>query len=100
MDEFYDLIKAQQADPEFDKLSRLSAGMLTRRLIDVEDGHEDEEPGMPSSGDEDDHPVFHVSLTSSGRLSVGYSDQIPTEAILSLLDTVREIVESNAEDDD
>lgn len=97
MDLFYDIISnAQQEDPEFKALSNKSAGTLTRRLIET--GNYDDDEGSMFQGSDDDSPVFQVTLNSDGRLSIGYSGQISPDAILHLLDHVREVVEENRDD--
>lgn len=97
MDLFYDIISnAQQDDPEFKALSNKSAGTLMRRLIET--GNSDDEVHPFAGADDDESPVFQVTLNSDGRLSIGYSGQISPDAILHLLDHVREVVEENRDD--
>lgn len=100
MDEFYDIIMtAQSHDPQFRKLSELSAGTLQRRLITDDDGHDEESMNSVfSDEDEEEYPVFQIMLLNTGQLSIGYNNQISPEAILNLLEHVREVIEDQIED--
>lgn len=94
-DAFYDIIAAQEADPEFSQLAGLSAGTLVCRRTDDSNGVEKVGSSMDDGSDIDDEMVFQATLMSDGRLTIKRSMEVPKEAVINLLEHLKQTIEDD-----